>query len=199
MDSASALFAKYDYSEVNMRMIAREAGITSSAIYNHYESKDELFTRTVLRMMNNTSSLLSKVMSGGGDWKERLEKILIALGEDLKSNPGIQVLSSTTQIKMARDPQKFELIRKARKDIGQVFRSLVQEAIVSGDLPESTKIEIAGDLLMAFSFNAIGAVTVHWNSQEYMHDILESFKNFTQMGLTDHQKPVNVARPDSSP
>lgn len=177
-----------------MRMIAREADITSSAIYNHYESKDELFTKTVLRMMENTSSRLSQVMNGSGDWKERLEKILVALGEDLKANPGIQVLSSTTQIKLARDPEKFEAIRKARNNIGQVFRSLLQEAVENGDLPGNTKTEIAGDLLMAFSFNAIGAVTVHWNSQEYMADILESFKNFTQLGLSDHRKATNLGR-----
>lgn len=182
------LFAKYNYSEVNIRMIAREAGITSAAIYNHYESKDELFKQTVLRMMNNTRSMLSKVMGEGGHWKDRFENILFGLGEDLKSSPGIQILSSTTQIKMARDPEKYQAIREARTEIGQVFRTLVQEAVDSGDLPESTRIEIAGDLLMGFCFNAIGAVTLHWNSQEYMDGIVESFRNLTQLGLSDIPK-----------
>tara|TARA_R110002049_G_scaffold256624_1_gene432067 strand:- start:15 stop:581 length:567 start_codon:yes stop_codon:yes gene_type:complete len=187
------LFAKYNYSEVNIRMIAREAGITSAAIYNHYESKDELFKQTVLRMMNNTRSMLSQVMGEGGHWKERFEKILFGLGEDLKSSPGIQILSSTTQIKMARDPEKYEAMREARTEIGQVFRTLVQEAVDSGDLPESTRVEIAGDLLMAFCFNAIGAVTLHWNSQDYMDSIVESFKNFTQLGLAEKRDRKSVS------
>ncbi len=178
MDSASALFAKYDYAEVNMRMIAREAGITSPAIYNHYKSKDELFTKTVLRMMGNTKSRLLTAAKEAEDWKDRLEKMLVALGQDLTTSPGIQILSSTTQIKMARDPQKFMAIRKARKDIAEIFRALVQDAVKCGDLPKSTNTEIAGDLLMAFSFNAIGAVTVHWESRKYMNEILGSFKNF---------------------
>ncbi len=180
MDAAAILFAKYDYAEVNMRMIARNAGVTSPAIYNHYQSKDDLFSKTVLHMMADTHALLSEILDRKGSWKESLGQMLTALGEGHKSSAGTHILSSTTQIKIAREPEKFQAIREARNDIGAIFRSLIEDAIAEGDLPRETDPLITGDLLMAFSFNAIGTVTIHWDPKKYMSQILEAFELLTK-------------------
>ncbi len=180
MDAAAILFAKYDYAEVNMRMIARDAGVTSPAIYNHYQSKDDLFSKTVLRMMAATHALLSEVLDREGSWKDRLGQMLTALGEGHKSSASMHILSSTTQIKIAREPKKFQAIRDARNDIGAIFQALVRDAISEGDLPKETDPRITGDLLMAFSFNAIGTVTIHWDPKKYMGQILEAFDLLTR-------------------
>lgn len=179
MDAAAILFAKYDYAEVNMRMIARDAGVTSPAIYNHYKSKDDLFSKTVLRMMADTNLKLSEILDRKGTWKERLGQMLTELGEGHKSSAVRHILSSTTQIKIAREPEKFQAIREARNDIGAIFQSLIQDAIVEGDLPKETDHRITGDLLMAFSFNAIGTVTIHWDPKKYMKQILGAFELLT--------------------
>ncbi len=40
---ASTLFSQYGYSGASMRKIASEVGIKQSAIYNHYENKEQIF------------------------------------------------------------------------------------------------------------------------------------------------------------
>jgi AcrR family transcriptional regulator len=48
--AALRLFAKDGYEGVSMRIIAEELGITKSALYKHYESKQEIFDSIVTRM-----------------------------------------------------------------------------------------------------------------------------------------------------
>lgn len=188
MDAAATLFAKYDYAEVNMRMIARNAGVTSPAIYNHYDSKDDLFSKTVLRMMAVSIALLSEILVRDGTWKERLGQMLAALGEGHKSSAASHILSSTTQIKIAREPEKFRAILEARNDISGIFQSLIRDAIIEGDMPKETDVYITGDLLMAFSFNAIGTVTIHWDPKKYMSQILEAFELLTNPDSMSREK-----------
>jgi len=42
--TAAYLFSEYGYSEVSMRDIAKEVGISVSSIYNHYASKEDLLS-----------------------------------------------------------------------------------------------------------------------------------------------------------
>jgi AcrR family transcriptional regulator len=49
MDAARTLFLAQGFSASGMRQIARNVGITPAAIYNHFPSKDELFTALLRR------------------------------------------------------------------------------------------------------------------------------------------------------
>jgi len=55
-DAATKLFSEKGYAETNMRGIAKKAGITSASIYNHFNSKKELFDYIVETFTNAVSS-----------------------------------------------------------------------------------------------------------------------------------------------
>lgn len=49
LDAAFKLFVKQGYHGTSMRTIAREAGLAPASIYNHFESKEEIFTQVIMR------------------------------------------------------------------------------------------------------------------------------------------------------
>ncbi|MGA9108973.1 MAG: TetR/AcrR family transcriptional regulator [Smithella sp.] len=53
MDAAQRVFAVKTFDKVNMRDIAKEAGISAGSIYTYFENQEELFTQTSLRGADN--------------------------------------------------------------------------------------------------------------------------------------------------
>ena len=180
MDVAAGLFATYDYADVNLRLIAREAGLSTSAIYNHFDSKDDLFSQIMLRIMSNTRQTLTAAVNKPGSWRDRLGYVLDEAVKAYRDQNAGQILTSTSQIKMARESEKFRALLDARNEIGLVFQDIVRLAMKSGDLPPDVNVGLAGDMLMAFSFNAIGAVTLHWEPEKHIDEILSVFKLFVK-------------------
>ncbi|SIN67743.1 transcriptional regulator, TetR family [Parasphingorhabdus marina DSM 22363] len=180
MDVAAGLFAKHDYADVNLRLIAREAGLSTSAIYNHFDSKDDLFSQIMLRIMSNTRQALTAAVNKPGSWSDRLGYVLDEAVKAYRDQNAGQILTSTSQIKMARESEKFGALLDARNEIGLVFQDIVRQAVESGELPPDVNVRLAGDMLMAFSFNAIGAVTLHWDPEKHIDEILSVFKLFVK-------------------
>lgn len=63
LDAAVELFTRYGYDKTSVSEIADTAGVSKGAIYLHFDSKDELFKRLLLREMQNYAA----------DWLARVE------------------------------------------------------------------------------------------------------------------------------
>ncbi|HNS52209.1 MAG TPA: TetR/AcrR family transcriptional regulator [Anaerolineae bacterium] len=75
LDAARTLFLAQGYSATGMRQIARSAGITPAAIYNHFASKDDLFTSLLRREAPFEQLLVLWSDSQAGTAKELLERV----------------------------------------------------------------------------------------------------------------------------
>jgi AcrR family transcriptional regulator len=57
LKAASALFSQHGYKSTGMRKIAAEVGIKQSAIYNHYENKEQIFLEVAKDIFNTPFSM----------------------------------------------------------------------------------------------------------------------------------------------
>ncbi|WP_162559069.1 TetR/AcrR family transcriptional regulator [Sphingorhabdus sp. EL138] len=176
LQAATKQFGERDFAEVSMTMIAEEAGLTGAAIYNYYDSKDALFLDAVSLYIEQNTKILTEASLVYGSWKDRLNNVLEATKTIYKRGTQNQLLTSTTQLKIAREPEKFAPILQLRQNYSSIFQSIIADALQCGDLPDETDVTIMGDLLMALTTNGIGAVLVHRTSSQDIDAVIDSFR-----------------------
>ncbi|OAO01163.1 hypothetical protein A8B75_15320 [Sphingomonadales bacterium EhC05] len=161
IQAAAVHFNAQSFGEVSLSKIAKSAGMTGAAIYNHFGSKEELFIETVKQHIQAGIHVMSKASQIQGSWKQRLNNMLTVIGEVQKHENRFPLITSVAQARMVREPEKYAEIIDLRNEHSLIFQSLVADAIAAGDFPESIDIVIAGDLLMALTVNGIRTVSFY--------------------------------------
>ncbi len=83
LDAAEALFAERGFAGTTMRDVAEAVGIRTPSLYNHFESKDELYAAVLERGIRPVVELLAGfvgVRSDEAGHREFLEQVIELLG-----------------------------------------------------------------------------------------------------------------------
>jgi AcrR family transcriptional regulator len=159
-----------------MERVAKTAGITGAAIYNHFASKDELFLETVKNRIQIYNQTINAAVAGPGSWKDKFNTLLEAVTPLQGNSSGFPMIGSVVINRLQQEPEKFREIRDLREESTKVFRGLIAEAVDCGDLPKDTNIVIAGDLLMAITAGATNTVSFYHPSLDNMTPIIDAVK-----------------------
>lgn len=63
LQAALGLFSRYGYDKVSLRSVAREADVDPALIHHYFDSKADLFTRSVLDIEFNAGAMLTRIMA----------------------------------------------------------------------------------------------------------------------------------------
>lgn len=74
LDAAVRLFSEYGFAGVSMRAVAREAGVSKSNIYHHFESKEALYLAIMQASAESFGEMVEKLAGSGGDFDQRLRR-----------------------------------------------------------------------------------------------------------------------------
>lgn len=87
------IVAERGYSSVTMRELARVAGVSSRAFYQHYSSKEDCFLRTHESAVRRIARRVAAAQAGEPDWRECLRiTIDTYLGELQRDLPAAQLI-----------------------------------------------------------------------------------------------------------
>lgn len=181
--SAASEFSSAEYSQVSLVAIARNVGLTSTAIYNHFASKDDLFLATAKHLMTVNLDGIERAVAGEDDWKAKLRAILDLIKSNETGWLRFPLLTPAVQLKSMRDPEEFADILRLRKRFVLHFVALVKSAQEAGDMPKDIPINPTGELLLAFTFNGLGATMGHSSNEEDVSQLVQSFSALLR--LTD--------------
>ena len=78
LDAAIGLFSAHGFDGVSMRAVAREAGVSKSNIYHHFESKEALYLAIMQSSAESLSEMVENLAEGKGDFDERLREFASA-------------------------------------------------------------------------------------------------------------------------
>ncbi len=87
MKSAEKLFSKKSFTAVSMGEIALEAGISKANIYHHFDSKEDLYQKILLRCQNNSFSDVLEAEKHPGTYIDKIKFFMHTRMEDMLSNP----------------------------------------------------------------------------------------------------------------
>ena len=179
--AAESHFNSRPYPDVSMEQIAKTAGVSGPAIYNHFASKDDLFLAAITQRMLNYNRTISQAVDMNGTWKEKFDKLLDTVRPLQGPDSGFQTISGAVMNRLRDNPAKFDELRDLREVAADIFRDLVKEAMECGDLPESLDPIIAGDLLMAMTVGAINTVSFYHPKASDMDAIFEALKGLLRL------------------
>jgi AcrR family transcriptional regulator len=108
--AAFALIAEQGFEGTSMADIAKSAGVSKGLLYNHYESKEQLFQELVTEGLREGENILPDIMSSG-DPKVILENIIRWFFRQLREQPQQWRLMTEVTLRLDRYPFMQEIIR----------------------------------------------------------------------------------------
>ncbi len=89
LDAAEALFAERGYEGTTLRDVAARVGIRNPSLYNHFVSKDSLYTAVLERGIGPVLEALSESVASGADTYQDSSPIVERMMELLSQRPNL--------------------------------------------------------------------------------------------------------------
>jgi AcrR family transcriptional regulator len=144
LDAAAELFASYGYEGTSVKQIAEKAELSVGKIYNHFESKEEIFRALLDKYMTVIHTL-------GDDACREDDPPLVQL--QCRIEVAIEYLKSNTNfilIYLNENPLRLEgMIKEEIKQNWEILAGLIESAAKRGDIPREDPEMLAAALLGA--------------------------------------------------
>ncbi len=161
IESSRRLFAQRGYDAATIRDIAREAGMSTGAVFANFQDKSELFDTVLAEDLARLAEALTRGVKDGTDLKSRLLGGFVAGYEaTLEQLPLVQAVVARAW------HQPLDEAKKGRELIAPVIEGLeglVADAIKAGELKPDTDATLVTELVwMAWLSNYRRAAYDSW-------------------------------------
>ncbi|MGI9822303.1 TetR/AcrR family transcriptional regulator [Agromyces sp. Marseille-Q5079] len=153
LDVAVAAFNEYGYDATSMGVLAERLGLSKSAIYHHFTSKDEILDRALDSALSSLEGVLEQADAAGGRAADRLDLVLRGAVHVL-----VDRLPSVTLLLRVRGNTEVE--RRAlerRRAFDRRVTALVSEAQAEGSL----RSDLDASVVSRLTFGMINSL-VEW-------------------------------------
>jgi AcrR family transcriptional regulator len=129
LDAAAAVFAEQGYEGARVAQIAKAAGLSVGAIYNHWESKAELLAAVVER---HSAEELTQLLAS--EQPATVLDIVAARGRQLDDGPPAAPLLAEVILAARRDPEVGRVLRREVLQQEAVLTDLVRFGQSAGEV-----------------------------------------------------------------
>lgn len=138
LEAAAAVFAEQGFEGARVAQIAKAAGLSVGAIYNHWQSKAELLAAVVER---HTADELTRLFTGEG--ADGVLDIIATMGRELDERPTIAPLLAEMALAARRDPESAEVLRREVAAHEAVLADLFRFGQGGGDVVDDVDAAVA--------------------------------------------------------
>ena len=165
LDVAEALFARRGYAGIGLREVADASGLSKSALFHHFRSKEQLYHEVILRVLLRIRERFDADVARSESPREQLERWLEDLIDMLAEQPTAPrlLLRSIFEEEDAAAPEADATEALLASIIGDAER-LIQRGIECGELRRVSTPHMLITL--------IGATVFHFASSEMGDKIL---------------------------
>ncbi len=110
------------YCAVTVRELAKLAGVSTRAFYEHFDGKEDCFLRTYELVVQRAAGRIVAAQRGERDWEQRLRLAFAAFGEEIQGKPQTGRLALVEVL--ALGPAALEQMRRAEG----MFEAMVGES-----------------------------------------------------------------------
>jgi AcrR family transcriptional regulator len=136
------LLAEVGFGRLSIEAVAKRAGVSKTAIYRRWPSKQELVVDLV-----SPVAMTGLTVPDTGAFATDLEAYLRA-GRDVLSQPLVRVIAPDLLAEAARNPELSQaLVEAVREPRRAQAASLLEHATARGELPAETDVDLALDLV----------------------------------------------------
>jgi AcrR family transcriptional regulator len=132
---------------ISIAAVAHRIGVTPSALYRHYPSKDAMLSATLDLMSERMGANVERARAGPGGPLQALERLLALQIELIRASRGLPffVFAEGLGDSAAHRDQFHALVRKFRARLAALFREAQEQGQVRDDIPaENLAISFIG-------------------------------------------------------
>lgn len=167
---AREVFVEDGYHGAAMEQIATRAGVTKPVLYQHFESKKELYLALLTEDMSSLQSQVESAIDDARSNRERIQNGLAAYFEFIDANEGsFHLLFRET---LGADPDFREVIERFRDGIA---------ARIGKIIAEDTTYPIAVSELLARGVMGLGESAAQWWLERRSVDKAEVLKDLADL------------------
>lgn len=181
LDAGLIVFSQKGYAATRVEDIAKQANVTTGAIYHHFEGKSDLYSALVDLNSAKANQLAEQILQEGGTPATILRHLLVRLfqfaEEDEEYRAVVELSINMTGFVPELD-EITEQILEARRQLAQFLSNLIREGIKAGEFRHDVSPEDAALALVGF-MNGIGLIWVqdpeHFSIKERAENLVDSF------------------------
>lgn len=145
LDSARALFAERGYDPATIRDIAREAGMSTGAVFANFQDKAELFEAVLAEDMAAMGEVLAQGAGSEGGVRARILGALNAgYSHSIDHLPLVQAVVSRSWFQ-PRDAE--ERTRKAIRPLLDVLTGALKAGLETGEVRKDADVNLLGEMI----------------------------------------------------
>jgi AcrR family transcriptional regulator len=180
---AVAAFNEYGYDATSMGVLADRLGLSKSAIYHHFASKDEILDRALDQALSSLERVIDEAEASGGSAADRLDHVLRGAVHVL-----VAVLPSVTLLLRVRGNTEVERRALARRRaFDRRVTELVSAAQAEGTLRSDIDVRVVERLL----FGMINSI-VEWYRPGGREDAARLADDVIALALDGLRVPANA-------
>lgn len=179
--AASEVFAERGYHEASIDEIARRSGVSPPVVYDHFESKQDLYKRLLERHLRDLLQLWRDQLAGDDPPEQRIPRALDAWFEYIEAHPAWLMVFRDAPAELA----DFHREIRAR-GLGSLVPLMAREPAADDVAPDPDSLAMATELFRS----AVAGVALWWDEHRHVprEQVIAMIMNMLWVGLERLQK-----------
>lgn len=149
LDAATQVFARRGYSGASMPEIAREAGVSTGAIYSNFSGKQELFLAMMVAVAQAGAEARARSVASLEDREQLIEEMVSAWIGTVDDGPELVLLLAEFWLYALRNPPLGEVVASF---LAQVRANFATTLLDSGEVTDPAHAERLASALQALAY-----------------------------------------------
>ncbi|MDF2877032.1 MAG: TetR family transcriptional regulator [Clostridia bacterium] len=172
-DNALELFSRYDFNQVDMKMIAKKCNIAVGTLYNYYPNKMQLFISVVQKSWGETSTTLDAIYFADISPFEKLYNSIEILYDDIKLRKGMGKSIYKILAKYELDDDLVDTFHTIFFKIERLFEPFEKKSLSCS--PESVDIRLAKSLIVMLQNSIVSYPNHRQDNLNFVRDFFYTF------------------------
>ncbi|HYG07581.1 MAG TPA: TetR/AcrR family transcriptional regulator [Stenotrophomonas sp.] len=174
LHAARGLVAEGGYRNAPITAVASAAGVSTGQIYRHFPSKADLFVEVLHHAVEHEIAILRAIAAEPLPVSRRLRRAVEAFVRRALAGPGLAWAFIAEPVEAEVDDERI----RARRLLGEVFRDLLAEGMVKGELPPQDLDASAACLVGAYTEALVGPLAPSRESPRDGEQLVEAICGF---------------------
>lgn len=152
--SARKLVAEGGFRAAQIAAVAADAGLSTGSIYRYFPSKSDLFVEVLGEAVKHEIDILRGIAKSPGDAADRLRRAVESFARRAFEGPFL----AYAFIAEPAEPEVDIARIRARREFGNVFKSILKDGITAGEFPAQDTDVASACIVGAFTEALIGPI-----------------------------------------
>lgn len=172
--AARKLVASGGFRAAQIAAVAADAGLSTGSIYRYFPSKAELFVEVLGEAVRHEVEILRSIVKSQGTAADRLRRAVESFTRRAFEGPFL----AYAFIAEPADPEVDAERIRARREFGNVFKTLLREGMATGEFPQQDADVASACIVGAFTEALVGPIGPTHRGERQREQVISTISLF---------------------